>query len=99
MVFERKTCGRLRENQPRKKNMNLTHLTDKTLLQNIKVLVKKEKDLSVSILHHLCEIDDRRLYAELKYSSLFDYYVNHLGYFEDAAQRRISASRLMKRNR
>ena len=77
--------------------MNLTHLTDKILLQDIKVLVKKEKDLSVSILYHLCEIDDRRLYAELKYSSLFDYCVNHLGYSEGAAQRRISASRLMKR--
>ena len=55
--------------------MNLTHLTDKTLLQDIKVLVKKEKELSVSILCHLSEIDDRRLYAELKYSSLFDYCV------------------------
>ncbi len=75
--------------------MRLSHLTDKTLLKDTKNLVLHERRVSVEILHHLKEIDVRKLYADLKWSSLFDYCVRELGYSESSAQRRIVAARLM----
>jgi hypothetical protein len=75
--------------------MNLKHLTDKTLLADTLILVRREKETSLEILHHLLEIERRKLFVELKCSSLFDYCVRVLGYSEGAAQRRISSARLM----
>ena len=75
--------------------MNLKHLTDKTLLADTLILVRREKETSLEILHHLLEIERRKIFVELKCSSLFDYCVRVLGYSEGAAQRRISSARLM----
>jgi len=75
--------------------MKLTHLTDKTLLNDTKFLVGKEREFLTKILHHLKEIDKRKLYSDLGYSSLFDYCVRDLGYSEGNAQRRIQACRLL----
>ena len=75
--------------------MNLKHLTDKTLLTDTLILVRREKETSFEILHHLLEIERRKLFVELKCSSLFDYCIRVLGYSEGAAQRRISSARLM----
>jgi HNH endonuclease len=76
--------------------MDLKTLSDQTLLDHTDRLVKQERELLVEILHHLREIDRRRLYSALKYRSLFDYAVRRLGYSQDQADRRISAMRLMK---
>lgn len=76
--------------------MNLKHLTDKTLLEDLKMLVANERVFLTKILHHLKEVEDRKLYSDLKYSSLFDYAVKELGYSEAAASRRIQAARLIK---
>lgn len=73
--------------------MNLRHLTDKALLADLKLLVVKERELSTKVLHHLKEIDRRKLYSDLGYSSLFDYCLRELGYSESAASRRIRAAR------
>jgi hypothetical protein len=78
--------------------MNLKHLTDQALLGDTKNLALKEKEISLNILYHLLEIEERKLYSELKYSSLFEYCVRHLGYSEGAAQRRISSARLMRKS-
>jgi len=75
--------------------MNLKHLNDKTLLSEIKKLVSQELSLTVEVLQHLREIDKRKLYSDLKCSSLFDYCVRELGFSEASAQRRIIASRLI----
>jgi hypothetical protein len=75
--------------------MNLKHLTDKALLVDTKYLVTREREFLTKILHHLKEIDRRRLYSDLKYSSLFEYSVKELGYSESSAQRRIQACRLL----
>jgi RNase P subunit RPR2 len=75
--------------------MNLKHLTDKALLADILSLVRQEQMLLSKILWHLKEVDTRRLYSELKYSSLFDYCVKELGYSESSAQRRIVAARAL----
>jgi hypothetical protein len=76
--------------------MNLNHLKDKDLLTQMMRLIQSERDLLVSVLHHLREIERRRLFADLGYSSLFDYAVGELKYSEGQAGRRIAAMRLLK---
>lgn len=76
--------------------MRLQHLTDETLLAETESLARKERELLGAILHHLREIERRRLFSALGYSSLFTYAVHRLGYPEDQAQRRISAMRLLR---
>lgn len=76
--------------------MKLKHLTDSTLLLDTKILVANEREISLKVLHHLKEIERRRLFADLGYGSLFDYAVRELHYSEPSAARRISAARLLK---
>jgi hypothetical protein len=76
--------------------MNLTHLQDQELLDNIKNLAQTERTTLTKILHHLREIDRRRLYSDLGCASLFDYAVRHLQYSEGQAGRRIQAMRLLR---
>jgi 5-methylcytosine-specific restriction endonuclease McrA len=76
--------------------MNLKNLSDDILLSEIKNLVQNERELLTQILHHLREIERRRVFSKLRYTSLFDYAVKNLGYSEDQAARRISAMRLLK---
>jgi hypothetical protein len=76
--------------------MNLRHLPDEKILSLVQALVTEERETTTAILHYLCEIGRRRLYAKVACSSLFDYCVRVLGYSEAEAQRRISAARLME---
>ncbi len=76
--------------------MNLKHLTDQVLLIDTKKLSIQERKLTVQILHHLKEIDRRKLYSDMRFSSLFEYCVKELGYSESSALRRITAARLLK---
>jgi hypothetical protein len=75
--------------------MNLKHLTDKALLEDTKKLASGERELSVKVLHHLKEIDRRKLFSDLGFTSLYDYCVRELGYSEGSAHRRISSARLL----
>lgn len=75
--------------------MNLKHLTDKILLEDTKKLAQAEREITVKVLHHLKEIDSRKLYSELGYTSLYDYCVRELGYTEASAHRRIASARLI----
>ena len=74
--------------------MNLKILTDDCLLSETKRHVQQERDLLTTILHHLHEIERRRLFGE--YSSIHAYAVGALGYSDDMAYRRIAAMRLLK---
>ncbi len=76
-------------------NMNLKHLTDEALLAETEKAVKIEKLATLAVLYHLNEIERRRLFAELKFSSLFEYAKVQLGYDGNDAYRRISAMRLL----
>jgi 5-methylcytosine-specific restriction endonuclease McrA len=76
--------------------MQLTHLTDEALDQQTIRLVRSERELLVEILHHLKEVETRRLYSKHRLPSLFEYATKRLGYSEDQACRRISAMRLLK---
>ena len=76
--------------------MKLMHLTDEKLLDETQSLVKQEREITLKVLHHLREIERRRLFSALKYESLFNYCVQHLKYSESSAQRRIQAMRALR---
>ncbi len=76
--------------------MDIQRLSDDVLLTETKKLVGQEREGLIKILHHLREIDRRRLFSSQGFSSLFAYAVKQLGYSEDQAHRRISAMRLLK---
>ena len=76
--------------------MDLRHLTDQALLADTKFLASREREITTKILHHLKEIDKRKLYSDLGYSSLFAYCLKELGYSESAASRRIQGARMIQ---
>jgi len=76
--------------------MNLQKISDDALISKAESLVGEERETLAQILHHLKEIERRRLFSELGYKSIFDFAVRRLGYSEDQAYRRISAMRLLK---
>lgn len=65
------------------------------LTHHLKTLVQQERELLHHIILTVKEIDLRKLYLKMGFSSLFDYLVKHIGYSEGAAQRRIDAARLL----
>lgn len=76
--------------------MNLKHLTDKQLLNDTKNLASYERKITAQLLHHLKEIEARKLFSEIGHSSLFTYMTKELGFSESSAYRRINAARLLK---
>ncbi|MCB0342625.1 MAG: HNH endonuclease [Pseudobdellovibrionaceae bacterium] len=75
--------------------MQLKYLSDNDLHLHTKDLVRRERELVTKVLHHLAEIERRRLFSAFKCSSLFDYATRLLGYSESQAHRRISAMRMI----
>jgi hypothetical protein len=76
--------------------MNLEKLSNEELDDKLKSLVRQEREILSEILVHICEIDRRKFYLKMAYSSLFDYLTRHLGYIAGSAQRRIDAARLLR---
>jgi len=75
---------------------SLAHLSNEVLIKNTENFVRIERETTQQILHHLLEIERRRIFAAFGFSSLFDFCVKKLGYSESGAQRRISSMRLLK---
>ena len=75
---------------------NVKNISDAVLLEATDQLVAQERELLISVLEHLREIERRRLFCDLGYKSLFEYAVKRLKYSEDQAGRRIAAMRLLK---
>jgi hypothetical protein len=78
--------------------MNLWALSNDELSLRLEKLAHSERKITHLILVHINEIESRRLYAELGYESMFRYLTRHLKYSEDAAYRRLSAARLLKKS-
>lgn len=76
--------------------MNLRYLSDERLDQQTLESVKTETESTLRVLHHLREVDKRRLFSKLNYKSLLDYAERRLGYPYDQAWRRIEAMMLLK---
>ncbi|MEI8347476.1 MAG: hypothetical protein WCG27_08410 [Pseudomonadota bacterium] len=77
-------------------DQEIRKMTDGELLSGTQELVKKEKNFTLAILKHLKEIEHRKLYGDLGYSSLHAYCVHFLKYSDTETHYRIQAMRLMK---
>lgn len=77
--------------------MDLKTLDDEQLTLRLEDAVRRERSSLAAVLEHLMEFDSRRLYAKLGYPSLFSYCTLQLGYAENAAYRRVYASRLAQK--
>src|SRR4051812_28911001 len=75
----------------------LRRLRDQQLLSELSSLVKTGNVLNADVLAHLAELDERRLYLELGFSSLFAYCTESLGMDESSAGRRITAARVCRK--
>ena len=72
-------------------------LSDRDLILQTESLTRDERACTIQILHHLNEIERRKLHLDLGYGSLFDYCVRKLKYSASAAGRRIAAARCIRR--
>ena len=77
-------------------NAATLHISDAALTSLIINLCRKEREATHQFLRHLMEFDNRRLYVEQGYSSLYDFLTRRLGYSEGSAQRRIVGARCMR---
>ncbi len=59
--------------------------------------MQAENELTSDLLAHLAELDERKLYVELGFPSLFAYCTESLGLSESSAGRRITAARVGRR--
>ncbi len=71
-------------------------LSNDNLIAAVRSLVKHERRITREILDHINEVDSRRLYADLVFSSIFEWLVKDLGYSESAAYSRMQAARLLR---
>jgi len=76
-------------------NENLRSLRDDDLLAQTEYLVTEERKNTILILRHLREIEIRRLFIDLGFSSMYEYCTKHLKYSEGQTQRRLSSARLL----
>jgi hypothetical protein len=75
----------------------VSHLSDASLIKEVRQLVANECQSMAKLLSRLAEIDFRKLYASMGYSSLFIWMVKELHLSEDATYKRIQAARAAKK--
>jgi 5-methylcytosine-specific restriction endonuclease McrA len=75
----------------------LSHLSDEALLRGLSTLVAQDRATTASMLAHIAEVDERRLYLPAGYDSMFSYCVGELRLSEEAAFKRIHAARTARR--
>jgi len=74
---------------------NIELIADKELLVKMADLSGREQRTTAEVVLYLNQIDQRKLYRDAGYSSLFTYCREKLGYSEGAACRRITAARAL----
>src|SRR5450432_4154391 len=67
------------------------------LVAALSMLVRRENDALSDLLAHLAELDERRLYLDLGFTSLFAYCTEALGFCKSSAGRRVAVARVCKR--
>ncbi len=72
-------------------------LSNDELLARVKQLAEREREVTASLIAHLAELDERRLYLAEGCSSLFTYCTQVLHLSEHAAYGRIEAARVVRR--
>jgi 5-methylcytosine-specific restriction endonuclease McrA len=78
-------------------NVNeIRRLDDTTLVSHFKTHVVAERKITAEIVEFIKEVDRRKLYLGLGFTSLFAYLTEDIGYTPGSAQRRIDAARLSR---
>ncbi len=77
--------------------MELNKLSNEVLVDELVHWVKVEKEATLKVLEYLAEVDTRRVWERMGYSSLFDFCVRHLKYSEGEVPRRIQGCRTLTR--
>ena len=72
-------------------------LTDSQLLAAVRRLADDTREIAAALVAHLVELENRRLYLSLGFSSMFTYCTEVLRLSEQAAYNRIEAARLARR--
>ncbi len=75
----------------------LVALGNDQLVAALSALVRRENDALSDLLAHLAELDERHLYLDLGFTSLFAYCTEELGLCKSAAGRRITAARVCRK--
>lgn len=75
----------------------LVALRNEQLVAALIELVRRENDALSDLLAHLAELDERRLYLDLGFTSLFAYCTEALGFCKSSAGRRITAARVCRK--
>src|SRR4051812_19317167 len=75
---------------------HVKEMTDDELLESAQRLVSNETEATLALIHHLQEIEFRRLYSGLKHPNLVTYAMKTLGYCKTSAWNRVAAMRVMK---
>jgi len=74
---------------------NTKKLSDKSLLAQTDLLAYEHRKNSVLLLRHLREIEVRRLFVDLGFSSMHKYCLQKLKFSEGETQRRLTSARLL----
>ncbi len=74
----------------------MSNLSNAELVNCFNRLMKNETAVTVSLLEYLGEIEERKLYLEEGYSSVFDWMHNKYKYSRGAAWRRIKSAMAMR---
>ena len=77
--------------------LSLTHLSDERLIARVKELVGEERETIASLIAHLGEVDERKLFLAEGCGSLFTYCVEVLHFSENEAWRRIQVARCARK--
>jgi hypothetical protein len=77
---------------------SLQDLSDSCLLNNVKDFKNVEDKTIAEFVLYLSEVDTRKLYRDIGFSSLYSYCTQGLGYSESSAYRRIQAARSLEDN-
>jgi hypothetical protein len=75
----------------------LTDLADETLLSSLSALVSAERQNTAVLLAHLAEVEARKLYRPVGYSTMHEYCVGALHLSDDSAYKRLRAARVARR--
>lgn len=70
-------------------------LSNQELLNEIRKKSKQEQNLTLEVIELIREVNQRRLYLQLGFASLFDFVTKDLGYEPASAMRRIQAARMV----
>ena len=76
--------------------MHFNSLPNQKILSRIRQAASDERKLTTQVLELLFEVERRLLFAELGYSSLYDFCRKDLGYCDGSAYLRISSMHLLK---